>query len=272
MKQMKFLAIAFTLLMSVAFTSCMDSDSNYQPTYPAIVQVFSNSMGFTYFKSGDVTLTPTSASLATVETTNGFKPSSTEMAYIMYEYDPESVDNANSETTKKLVVDLKFAISIDATTNVTTEGAANDSVATAPIIELSKSGISENQDFTIVNDRFLLAGINYYLSGQKAHTFTMIYYDDVPAEKPGELKLYLRHRSQEKEDFTGGNTSSIQVGNQYPSLYFYAFDLSEALGRYDRINGVRPTSITVVADVNASGVKLDTADKKEYTITYKSEK
>lgn len=271
MKQMKFLAIAFTLLMSVAFTSCMDSDSNYKPTYPAIVQVSSGSM-ITAFKLGDMTLYPTSASLAAVETSNGFKPSSTEMAYIMYEYDAESADNVNSETTKKLTVDLKFAISIDATTNVTTEGAANDSVATAPIIELSKSGISENQDFTMVNDRFLLAGIDYYLSGQKAHTFTMIYYDDVPAEKLGELKLYLRHRSQEKEDFTGGNTSSIQVGNQYPSLYFYAFDLRSALNRYAQLNGGEPTTITVVADVNTNGVKLDTAEKKEYTITYKSEK
>lgn len=271
MKQMKFLAIAFTLLMSVAFTSCMDTDSNYKPTYPAIVRVVDGGM-VTTFQLGDVTLYPTSASLMAVETANGFKPSSTEMAYIMYEYDPESADNVNSESTKKLVVDLKFATSIDATTNVTTAGAANDSVATAPIKELSKSGISESQDFTMVNDRFLLTGIDYYLSGQKAHTFTMIYYNDVPAEKPGELKLYLRHRSQEKEDFTGGNTSSIQAGNQYPSLYFYAFDLGSALVNYGHVNGGEPTSITVVADINADGVKLDTAEKREYTITYKSEK
>lgn len=274
MKQMKFLAIAFTLLMSMAFTSCMDSGTDSKPQAVAIAQVMNSSMmGLTYFKVGEITLYPTSSSLATVETTNGFKPSSTQIAYILYEYDLESADNANYETTKKLTVDLKFAISIDATSHATTKGASNDSIATAPIIELSKSAVEADKEFAIVGNSYLTAGINYYLSGSKIHTFTMICYPEEITADSEDLKLYLRHRSKEADSFTGGDMSSAKVGGQYPSLFYYAFDINSALTDFkQKTGGKTPNNIIVEADVNVNSAKLSDAEKKTYTVTYKSGK
>lgn len=274
MKQMKFLAIAFTLLMSVAFTSCMDSGTNSNPQGAAIVEVVDSYMGFTTMKTGDITFNPTSASLATVGTTNGFKPSSTDIAYILYEYDPESSDNANFETTKKLTIDLKFAISLDATSHVTEAGSSRDSVSTAPIIEIAKNAVATDQEFHIMNNRYLTAGINYYLSGSKMHTFTLVCHPEEITADAEDLKVYLRHRSQEKEDFTGGDISSARVGGQYPSLFFFAFDLQEALDRFITITGKNggPLNIVVETDVNPNSTKLFDATKKTYTIKFKSDK
>lgn len=273
MKQVKFLAIAFTLLMSVAFTSCMDSGTDSKPQGVAIVEVKEN-LGMTYFQMGEIKLYPTSSSLAAVGTANGFKPSSTDIAYVLYEYDPESADNANFETTKKLTVDLRFAISIDATSHViATPGSGNDSVSTAPIIELSKSAVEAEKEFTVIGNHYLTAGINYYLSGQKMHSLTMICYPEEITADSEDLTLYLRHRSQETESFNGGDMSSVKVGGQYPSLFYYAFDIESALTSFSmKTGGKTPTNIIVEADLNANNTKLSDATKKTYTITYKSDK
>lgn len=274
MKQLKFLAIAFSLLLSVAFTSCMDSGTDSKPQGVAIVEVKESSMmGMTYFQMGETTLYPTSSSLAAVGTTNGFKPSSTDIAYVLYEYDPESADNANFQTTKKLTVDLRFAISLDATSHViTTPGSANDSVATAPIIELSKSAVEVEKEFAIIGNRYLVAGINYYLTGQKMHTFTLICYPDEITSDSEDLKLYLRHRSKETDSFTGGDMSSAKVGGQYPSLFYYAFDINGAIDNFTMKTKKAPNNIIIETEVNANGVKLSDAEKKTYTVTYKSGK
>lgn len=275
MKQVKFLAIAFTLLMSVAFTSCMDSGTDSKPQGVAIVEVKGDGMmGVTYFQMGEIKLFPTSSSLAAVGTTNGFKPSSTDIAYVLYEYDPESADNVNFETTKKLTVDLRFAISLDATSHVvTTPGSGNDSVATAPIIELSKSAVEADKEFTIIGNHYLTAGVNYYLSGQKMHSLTMICYPEEITADSEDLKLYLRHRSQEADSFTGGDMSSAKVGGQYPSLFYYAFDINSALTSFSmKTGGKTPNNIIVETDVNVNSTKLPDAEKKTYTITYKSGK
>lgn len=65
MKQMKFLAIAFTLLMSVAFTSCVDSDGGNSTDGITYVTVQENSIygGVTLLTDDGYTLVPTNPEL-----------------------------------------------------------------------------------------------------------------------------------------------------------------------------------------------------------------
>lgn len=267
MKQMKMMMVALTLLMGVAFTSCMDGGEGGLPGGTAIVQV-RNYMGMTYFSAGDYKFTPTSASLAAIEATNKFNTSSTQVAYIAYEYDEKLPENVDAETSKKMTVTLKFAVSLDATVNVTTPGASNDSIATLPIKGLAKDGISSTEDFGMVDNKYLLTGINYFLSTDKVHTFTLIYYPSETAADSEELKLYLRQRSQAKEEFSSSSTS-MQVAGMYPSLYFHSFNIGEALTAFTRVTGKNPAKISITADVNENGTKLSAAEEKTYTIVYK---
>lgn len=257
MKQLKFLMVAFTLLMGVSLTSCMNDNSNYTPTVAGFAKV--NSIyGSASFKLLDgTTVTPTYSSLAALSTT--FKPENTNMAYIQGTYD-ESIQTS-SETNKVIKdVNLSYGVSLDDKVIITEKGAENDSVNKAPIITMdlsSQYGVLYKPWFFDKNT--LMLPINYYLSND-GHAFSLVYY---PADDNSTLKLYLRHYNHNKDIATGNK--SVELSGNRPYLYFFAYDLSEVFNMNEGI----PAKIEVEVEENSYDASLEKAETKVYTIDCK---
>lgn len=268
MKQMKVLVLSLIVLMGVGFTSCMNSDNNTTVSGAAYVKVV-GSLGFIHFEDANgFKLYPTAASLSKIEGTGYFNSSSTEMAYVVYQYDTST--QQVTENTTKLNVDLLAAFSLDATFENNVEpGADNDSIAKAPIISLKASPNGTNNfEPVMYDDNTLLLPINYYMSNFN-HYFTLIRYQNEPAATEGEGKnitLYLRHNN-------GGDTStsgtSLRYLLEYTSYYganpFYkAFNLASLY--------LRPgDKLTIKTMESNNGIKLEDAKEVSYEVDIKSE-
>lgn len=271
MKQVKFLMVALTILMGTMVTSCMESEPG-TPTAAGPVEVIS-SMGSVYFKDATgLTIFPSAASLAAVETKQQFKPSSTNMAYVVYTYNMDDPQNANAVATKKLVVELSYAVSLDATVeDEVQKGGSNDSISTAPIISIDNvmEASGTNKDFFVMNGKYLFCGIRYFFY-EKNHNFTLVRYDaDVESTK-GEIKFYLKHSGSVEKD--GVSTTSLNALNSgYPFAYFHSFNIATILRNYKMNTGDTSVKIVVEADVRTTDNKLDSAEKKLYSLDYKFE-
>jgi hypothetical protein len=242
----------------LTLTSCLDSSSDsYTPQGYGLVEVV-NYMGTTCFKaSNGLLIYPTAESLANVETNYSFKPSTTNVAYIGYQYSSDvDLTNVTSAT-----VTLTYAVSVDGTSEeVYEQGDLNDSISTSPIITLYNvmDSSSESQLY-LFNDRYLVTGIQYYFY-QYAHYFTLVCY---PNEQDDEtvLKLYLRHTGN-VENTSVLTTSYDAYSSGYPYIYFKAFDIS-----YFDI-GPKVKTIEVHADVASLNTLLSNAEEKVFTLAY----
>lgn len=258
---MKFVALALTLLMGISLTSCLNSDDNNSSSQISGIFAVNSSLGTVFFTDGSgVKYYPTSTSLATVESSNGFKTSS-KVAYLSFTYDSAAGESASTGYT----IALTYAVSLDTTVEtVENEGASNDSISTAPISSLGAMTSSSN--LYVINNHLVL-GVEYYMS--KLHYFTLVYYPEETTSSSTELKLYLRHNS--KGDTSTSNTSYEYAFNSnggYPFLYFKAFDLSEILSDYLMKTG--KSSVTINLETKESDISLDLskATTKNYTLTY----
>lgn len=83
MKQLKFLMVAFTLLMGVSFTSCLNDDAG-ESMYDGIGYV-RTVMGSYFVDLYGNTYHPTMASVTEMEA-QGFKMSGTDLAQIAFKY------------------------------------------------------------------------------------------------------------------------------------------------------------------------------------------
>jgi hypothetical protein len=264
MKKIKLFTFALLATLSLGMTSCL-SDSSSTSTGGMIAEVY-NATGTTFFVSGSTKIYPTSTSLSSVESTYNFNATSG-TAYIYYTYDANSEANKNSSTTNTLTVDLEYAVSLKGTTvEPSIAGASNDSVATNPIIGLQAMSSNSEDQFTIVNNRYLVAGVNYYLS-KAYHYFTLVYYPSETKSGDTTLKVYLRHRSL--LDTTPSSTSS-DLASSYPFYYFKSFDLKNVLTDFQSTAGAAPKNITVYAQVStlSTGFDLSKIENTAYTITY----
>ncbi len=263
MKQLKFVVLALTVLMGISFTSCISSDES-KPTGGGVVQVTSSywSTSVTFLADDGITLVPTATSVDAVESQVGFTFSDTKVAYITFEYDPDSADNADSATSKKLVVTLTGAVPVDAYTKVesTYPGASNDSISTSPIIRLDD--VKNSKPMVLLGDGYLLTGINYFLSSY-THRFTLVNYAEENSDS--EIVFHLRHTGTPEE--SNSYTSEDLFYYYGPHYYYFAFDIRDILNPYrDMTSSVR---ITIIADVNTSNSVLDSSTPEQsYSIDY----
>ena len=98
MKQLKFLMVALTLLMGIAFTSCLNSDDGeYDDIYGMVL--VNNYMGLLSFEdAAGNTYQPTSASVTQFEANSSLKISDSRMGIILGKsIEPET--NEKSKTT-----------------------------------------------------------------------------------------------------------------------------------------------------------------------------
>lgn len=270
MKQMKIWVLALIVLVGVGFTSCMNSDDNSTSSWMGPVEVsYSPYDRTTSFKFGELIISPTNTSLATVEKQYNFKPSTTRMAYIAFEYSTDEGSGNETATNKLQNVVMNYAVSLDETVErVTEKGASNDSIATAPIIRMTDVMASTQNEngFYILHDRYLFTGLAYFVQ-EKAHSFTLVNYPNEEVEE-GTVKFYLRHSGTPEKETIG--QTSVNAAGLYPYLYFKSFDIRN----YLPTEPGKEVKIVVVVDQNTVNNKLDdetNTKTKEYTVTYKVE-
>ncbi len=263
MKQMKTWVLVLTVLMGIGFTSCINSDNDYTPTGGGPVEVINSIYGGTYFQDvNGLKIVPSITSLSAVEQGMNFKPTKTNMAYILFTYTEEQA--AEIVNGKISNVDLKYAISIDETVESVDSKeseASNDSISTAPVIQLDNVvNYDPNKELFLWNDRFLFTGINYYFYA-KMHYFTLVKYDNEQEE--GKLIYHLRHTGTPEAPSV--NSTSRNAGSSLPYMYYKSFDIRNDIAELDK-NG--PTTIEVHAEVNPLNNELSGVKPKIYTVVY----
>lgn len=275
MKQLKFLMIAFTLLMGFSLTSCLNSNSDSLPQVGGFVKVNDLSFFGTEFVyvDGVTKIYPTVASLSSMEGNMGFKASSTNIAFVQGTYD-ETVNPNPIENKEFKDVNLSYAISLDAKILATERGADNDSVNGAPIIDIDNSklisvGGETHKPWFFYDKTTLMLPINYYLYKAGAHKFTLIYYPADNNSVDTTLKLYLRHYNA---DDKSTSANSMNNSGEMPFIYYYAYDLTSIFGSYARATGISeyPSSITIEYVTNPSDLDLTKAETKTIVVERKS--
>lgn len=268
MKQLKFLMIAFTLLMGISLTSCLNSESDpysYGGGYAKVRSYLGMGISFT---SDDVTITPTTASVSSL-LAQGVDVSKMEghVVYISYRWDPTVTEISNPKDLKN--VELMAVLDLNNTTEVVTEkGAPNDSVNNAAIIKL---GISESSEIkpSFFDKTTLLLPVNYFMYNA-IHYLTLVYY---PNEDDTTLKLYLHHNA--KKDETSNTTSYNYAQQGYLGFFNKAYDLTKIFTAYKKATHTidNPTTVEIITKENSYTYKLDDAQtaEKTYTVTYKNE-
>lgn len=257
MKHLRHLTMLLAVLCMM-LTSCLDSSSDsYTPTAYGTVEVV-NYMGTTCFKASDGTLIyPTATSLAEVKSNYKFDPDNTGVAYIGYEYNADDI----TANTTSVTVSLTYAVSLDATVEeVDEEGASNDSISTAPIINLyNVMNTSSESKMYLLNDRYLVTGIQYYFY-QYMHYFTLVYNPN-DQDDDTVIKLSLRH-SGSVEDNSVLTTSYEAYSSGYPYMYIKAFDIS-LLPLSPKV-----TKLEVYADVAMNNVPLANATETVFSMPF----
>lgn len=113
MKQLKFLMVAFTLLMGVSFTSCLNDDAG-ESMYDGIGYV-RTVMGSYFVDLYGNTYHPTMASVTEMEA-QGFKMSGTNLAQIAFKYvedTPATKAEGSTFTPQDYRIKLVSAIAVD---------------------------------------------------------------------------------------------------------------------------------------------------------------
>ena len=266
------------LCMGLSFTSCLDSNNDSDTNYVGgFVKVSSNYMGLGSFKSpdGKTTISPSSASLTNLEQ-NGFKMAEVNAAFIQGTYNKE--ENPDAESTLKFNnVNVTYAASLDARVEIVYErGAANDSVNTACIREIDNTNRNSNyfddsfnKPWFFYDETTLVLPINYNLSMQKLHAFTLVFYASEVEPGDTSLKLSLKHYNAKDNS---SNYESYSYASSYPFAYFYAYDLSNAIDNWQRAlqTSAEPTSVTIEYVASEYSNDLAQGTNKQMTIERKA--
>lgn len=269
MKQLKFLMVAFTLLMGISLTSCLNSDSDPYETGGGMAKVVAT-YGPVYFVSGDITVTPTAASISSL-LTQGVDVAKMDghVVYISYRWDP-AVTVPNEDPKKIKNVDLVAVVDLNNTAEVVSEkGDRNDSINNAAIISLGLTNNSEVKP-SFFDKTTLLLPVNYFMYG-KLHHLTLKYYPNEQTDGDKTLKLYLHHNAGKDEST---NTTSFDYAQQgYLGFFQKTYNLSYIFEVYKRTTNAseNPTTVEIVTKENTYTYKLDDTQTKEnkYTVTYK---
>lgn len=263
MKQVKFWVLTLVVLIGVGLTSCMNSDNNTTSAGYAVVKVRST-FGTTYFEDvNGFKLYPSMISLSEMEASPiNFKTSSTNMAYIGYQYDTST--QPITENTTKLNVELFYAVGLDTKFELVNEpGALNDSIAKAPILSL-KGTLDGAYAFEPImfDDNTLLLSVNYYMNNE-LHYFTLVSYANSKeeSENGNTITLYLRHNNGED---TSTNATSLGYLSRYPYVFYKAFDLSSLR--------LKPGDKLIIKTMESpNSVKLEDAKENSYEVVINSE-
>lgn len=275
MKQLKFLMVAFTLLMGISLTSCLNSGDSDPYSYGGGMVKVSGYMGYySFVGQNDVTVTPTPASISSLEA-NGFKMSEMvgKVAQILYRWDSSQLTIPADEKDIK-GVDLYSIESLDNTVAIVEEKgvSANDSLSksnNAAIISLEYNNGGADFKPRFYDDTTILLPINYYIN-QKRHFLSLVYYPNETESNGSTLRLYLSHNTNGDTETNSSTSYSLtaNTGGYYGlGLYYKTYNLNRVLERYARETGASPTAVEIVTKVNSYSSKLDDSQTEEKVFT-----
>ena len=243
MKQLKFLMVAFTLMMGVSLTSCMgDSDPTVGGTF-FVMEVVDPIYCSFKFADSDIKYTAVNASKLITDT--DLKLNSGDIVQIAWSYNSE--EQPVTEQTKEI--------------KVTVAGIQNLSTATASYV-LNSTGADDFENATIKKIGFASDysnsnnGISYYdketilipvvflynSADLTKHHFTLVYDESQEPADDTTLELYLRYETTDTEVKADGNI-------------YKAFGIEEALSVFKAKTGKSaPTKIKIWAN---EGQKAD---------------
>lgn len=253
MKQLKFLMVAFTLLMGVSLTSCM-GESDPTVSWATFMRVVETYPFYTFQAADGVKFVATNSSeLQSMSSKINYN----DIVYVQYAYnsDEQQVTNETKSIDAKMTL---YYNASSASRSITEEGnGAGEPYENATVIDMypaTKGGL------TYFDKNTLLLCVRYMAQKDLSlHNFTLVYDNTVEENaEDGVLNLYLRHSNAEEKP------------DQTVDGYFRAFDITDFLYQY----GKTPTKIKVwINETDKSGsYKLEDAKKElqSYEVDYKS--
>lgn len=254
MKQLKFLMVAFTLLMGVSLTSCLSDDAG-ESVYDGIGYV-RTVMGTYFVDLNGNTYYPTSSSVAEMET-QGFKMSKADLAYIAFKYveDAPTTTKTDANTTPKTYrIKLVSAAAVD--TYQTREVASVEDMElmvpeNAPIVTLEPTNnYGQTYKPWMYGTEMLVLPVSWKMANNEEmleqHTLSLVYIDSDEAESGTELVFYLRH---DKGTDTDTKIGVFVVRNK-------AYNIKHIMEGFKAKNGSYPTTIIIKAKTDVEGATL----------------
>lgn len=256
MKQLKFLMVAFTLLMGVSFTSCLNDDAG-ESMYDGIGYV-RTVMGSYFVDLYGNTYHPTMASVTEMEA-QGFKMSGTDLAQIAFknvEDTPATKAEGGTFTPQDYRIKLVSAIAVDSYSTKHVSSVENMEAEampeTAPIVTLEPT-VNYRQTYKpwMYGAEMLVLPISWKMENKedkeemlKQHTMELVYIEDESNESSTELVFYLRHNKG-----TDTKTDVFAVRNK-------AYDVKKIMSDFKEKHGSYPTTIRIKAKIDMDGAKL----------------
>ena len=255
MKQLKFLMVAFTLLMGVSFTSCLNDDAG-ESMYDGIGYV-RTVMGSYFVDLYGNTYHPTMASVTEMEA-QGFKMSGTDLAQIAFKYvedTPATKAEGSTFTPQDYRIKLVSAIAVDSYSTKHVSSVENMEMEaipeTAPIVTLEPTdNYGQTYKPWMYGAEMLVLPISWKMENKeemlKQHTMELVYINDESNESSTELVFYLRHN---KGTDTDTKTDVFAVRNK-------AYDVKQIMSDFKGKHGSYPTTIRIKAKTDMDGAKL----------------
>ena len=253
MKQLKFLMVAFTLLMGVSFTSCLNDDAG-ESMYDGIGYV-RTVMGSYFVDLYGNTYHPTMASVTEMEA-QGFKMSGTHLAQIAFKYvedTPATKAEGSTFTPQDYRIKLVSAIAVDSYSTKHVSSVENMEMEaipeTAPIVTLEPTdNYGQTYKPWMYGAEMLVLPISWKMENKeemlKQHTMELVYINDESNESSTELVFYLRHNKG-----TDTKTDVFAVRNK-------AYDVKQIMSDFKGKHGSYPTTIRIKAKTDMDGAKL----------------
>jgi len=251
MKQLKFLMVAFTLLMGVSFTSCLNDDAG-ESMYDGIGYV-RTVMGSYFVDLYGNTYHPTMASVTEMEA-QGFKMSGTDLAQIAFKYvedTPATKAEGGTFTPQDYRIKLVSAIAVDSySTRYASSVEDMEAIPeTAPIVTLEPTdNYGQTYKPWMYGAEMLVLPISWKMENKeemlKQHTMELVYINDESNESSTELVFYLRHNKG-----TDTKTDVFAVRNK-------AYDVKPIMSDFKGKHGSYPTTIRIKAKTDMDGAKL----------------
>lgn len=253
MKQLKFLMVAFTLLMGVSFTSCLNDDAG-ESMYDGIGYV-RTVMGSYFIDLYGNTYHPTMASVTEMEA-QGFKMSGTDLAQIAFKYvedTPATKAEGGTFTPQDYRIKLVSAIAVDSYSTKHVSSVENMEMEaipeTAPIVTLEPTdNYGQTYKPWMYGAEMLVLPISWKMENKeemlKQHTMELVYINDESNESSTELVFYLRHNKG-----TDTKTDVFAVRNK-------AYDVRQIMSDFKGKHGSYPTTIRIKAKTDMDGAKL----------------
>lgn len=256
--------LAFTLLLGVTFTSCLDSDDDSDRTGYAMVRCKSY-MGLGWFEDryGNQ-LTPTAASLLNVETQTKFNMSSTHLAMIQYRLvETEATASGSENTNKKYDIELLAAESLDGPAVVVAtdaEDMATKAPETASVVTIKSGSFSYVPYVYDKETIFLPIVFRWSNESSMASQHKMVLACNLEDVTSGskQLTFYLRHDkgTDEKETSVVGTLK--------------AYNISEAVSRFNAIAGNEPETVVLYVKETGEYSTTEPTELTKYTAKFNS--